>query len=54
MLIILDNGGILARRRERKPRGYNYRIRKDTEEVNKNIGDKTTKLERIQKKRTKT
>ena len=40
MLIILDNGGILARRRERKPRGYNYnRIRKDTEEEKENLGD---------------
>ena len=55
MLIILDNGGILARRRERKPRGYNYnRIRKDTEEEKENLGDTTTELERIQKKRKKT
>ena len=56
MLIILDNGGILARRRERKPRGYNYnRIRKDTEEEKENLGDTTiTELERIKKKRKKT
>jgi len=54
MLIILDNGGILARRRERKPRGYNYRIRKDTEEEKENIGNTTTELERMICKRKKT